>query len=146
MAHYFLLEELKTELYQDFDVNKQLGMRIKSVRPYLYVNGTVSGNFRVALFFNSSEIATTATFTAAEVKASINTANSYCAVNYFKNLINPVFLKKGAYQIKLLSTGYTYSPNDFIAWIMEHEDIKNEMSYTPVNDLENSFAFDLFRF
>jgi hypothetical protein len=141
------MEELKApELVQSFEVTRQFGLRIKSVRPYLYIQGTIPGNFRVAIFSESIEIATTGTFTANDIRAGISTTNSYCAVNYFKNLLMPVFLKKGIYEIKLIHSGYSYSPNDFIAWIMEHEDIKNEMSYVPVDDTENTFAFDLFRF
>lgn len=144
MAHYFVVQELTSELSQSFSVTDEVGLRIGAVRPYLYAQGTVAGTFRMALFYNSVEIATTATFTASDMKTAAGFVNDYFAVNYYKAFTGAVGLPRGDYEIKLISSGYTYSTTDYIGWIIEHENARNAMSYTPANDSQRSFSFDLY--
>jgi len=140
------MKELETTLEQSIEVTRELGIRLKAIRPYLFLNNLTIRNFRLAVFSGSTEVATTATFTAQNLKDSLSTANSYCAVNYYIRFSQSVFLKKGIYTVRLISSSYSYSTSEFIAWIIEHENEKNAMSYVRLNDTENSFAFDLFRF
>lgn len=80
-------------------------------------------------------------FTSSDIKTALGTLNNYAIVFYPILPDNPIQIEKGNYTIKLSSTGYTYSSTSYLAWIQQHENLQNNLAYTPIYDSENPLAF-----
>lgn len=79
-------------------------------------------------------------FTSIDIKSAISTNDNYAHVFYPIIPITPIQIEKGSFTIKLISSGYSPTESSFLAWIQQHENIQNEMSYIPADDTGNSFA------
>jgi len=66
--------------------------------------------------------------------------DDYCHVFFPLTSTTPFPLAKGSYKLKLSATGYSATETSFLGWVQQHEDLNNELDYTPINDEENPLA------
>jgi hypothetical protein len=113
---------------------------IGSIIPYLLMVNAPSGNFVFKVLKDSLEIFSH-TFPSANNKTSLGITDNFAHV-YFPIVPDDLQLEQGEYVFRLESD---YSPTftSFLAWIQQHEDIQNEIDYTPSGDQENPLTVRL---
>lgn len=139
-----VIDELRgTALTQVINITLQNRIQIAGIRPYIYMHNAPAGTFTFKIKSGANTIASQ-TFTSAEIKTDMATANNY--VHIWKKLTfsTPIQLKTGAYTLELSSSGYTFSNSSYLAIIREHENISNTINGTPVSDFFNPWAHQLF--
>lgn len=138
-----VVDELKTTLSQTFTLNNEGRSTIAGVRPYIYMHNAPAGTFTIKIKSGGNTLISQ-TFTSAEIKSNLSTSDNYAHI--WKALIfdDPIQLGKGDYELELSTAGYSYSGASYLGWIREHEHITNEVSGTPVSDIENPRAFQFF--
>ena len=128
-------------LEHTFNLKSQSRYHIQSIAPYIYMHNAPAGTFTMSIYDVSDESQVfTQSFTSSAIKAALSTSNNYA--HAFYPIIPNTKLKLGAgtYRAELTSSGYTYGAESFLGWVQQHEDLNNELDYTPANDLENPLA------
>ena len=134
-----LCQTLIDELFQEVDYNSSERLHIGCISPYLVVVNAPAGTFTISITGPNGAVFSKS-FTSIDIKTAIGTVNDFAHVFYPIIPTNPVQIENGSYTITLSAAGYTASNSSFIGWIQQHENIQNEMSYTPVDDSGNTFA------
>jgi len=140
-----LVEELISELTQEFEL---IGGRIfhaNGIRPYLYAHNHPSGTFTFTLMKDSTPISSVS-FNSSQLYSAIQTSNNFIHLVYDLEFEHVLPLKNGVYQLKLTSSGYTFSSDCFLGWVKEHEDLKFPVSPIPTSDDQNPLTFELWEF
>ncbi len=137
-----VVDELHSTLSQTFTVYKNERLTIEAIRPYIYMHNAPAGTFTIAVKSGGTELFSK-TFTSVEIKSDLSTANNY--IHIWKTLVfaSPAQIENGEYELELSSAGYTYSDSSYLGWVREHENLTNEISGTPVSDIENPRSFQL---
>lgn len=131
-------------LVQQFRLSLDTRYVIGAFIPYLYMHNAPNGIFTFSLLNADDVTVFSQSFTSADIKASLNTLNDYAHVFFPVVPSTPMILEKGLYTAKLqASGGYDQMANGFLAWIKQHEDLNNELDYTPSIDLQNPLALRL---
>lgn len=138
---------LVKRLFQDFalehtfNLKSQSRYHVQSVAPYIYMHNAPAGTFTMSIYDVSDDALVFAQeFDSNDIKAAISTVNNYAHVFYPVIPESKLKLNAGTYRAELTSTDYTYQTDSFLGWIQQHEDLNNELDYTPSNDLENPLA------
>lgn len=138
-----LVQELKSEdLSQTFRLKHTQRYLIGAFCPYLYIHDAPAGTFTFEVISNG-ETVFTQDFESGELISDMGYMSNYMHVFYPFMPYFPIMLEKGEFTLKLSSSGYTYTPNSFIGWIQQHEDLNNQLDYEPVNDAQNPLAMRL---
>lgn len=137
-----LVQTLETELSQVYEFTMDKRQEIVAIIPYLYVHNAPAGTFTLSLITNS-ETVFSQTFTSQDVLDSLETTDDYARVFFPIVPLVHIQLERGEFTIKLSSTGYTNTSSSFLGWIQQHEDLNNELSYTPSGDDQNPLALRL---
>lgn len=134
-----LVEPLVTELEQSFAFNLEGRSILAGVYPYLYMHNAPAGTFTFTVYEGEVTVLSTS-FDSDDIKSSLETTNGYAHVYYPVTPSNPLPVSKGNYRAVLSASGYTHSGSSFIGWIREHENIREEMDYTPTSDAQNPLS------
>lgn len=134
-----LVQELLTELSQDITLASGERYSVGGMYPYIYLHNSPSGTFTLEIIRGVTTVASKS-FTSTDIKNSVPTANNYLHCFYPVIFDNNIQLEKGDYTVKISASGYTYSASSFIGWIQQHENLNNNLDYTPVGDEENPLA------
>jgi len=144
---YLVVNELESSLTVDV-VFDGTNSEVHAIRPYLYVHNSPAGSLKVSLM-DSAGTTTIASkeMTIAALIAGLNSFSNYYHGYVLFELDNTAFIADGNYKIKLEGTnGYSFDEADYIGWISEHEDRKNDMNFTPAGDDENSFSYEVWSY
>lgn len=134
-----LVQELHTELVQEFRFRTSQRFIVGSFSPYLYIHGLPSGTFTFTVEKNGTEIFTHS-FTAAELKTEMGLTSNYFHV-FFPFLPDfPVLMERGGFTARVTASGYEYRNDSFIGWVQQFENTQNEMDYVPVTDDDRPLA------
>jgi hypothetical protein len=137
-----LVQGLKTELSQVFNLKLSERYMIGAFSPYLYIHNAPAGTFLFEVIKNSVTIFESF-FTSDSLLDDMGTIHNHAHVFFPFMPDFPVQLSKGEFTVKLSASGYTYTDSSFIGWVQQHENIQNEMDYVPVTDDQNSLAMRL---
>lgn len=132
-------------LEQEYRLALETRYNIGSIIPYLYMHNAPAGVFTLEVLVNAVSVFSQ-TFTSASIKASLPTVNDYARIFYPVVPINPLQLERGLFSVKISGDAAylaSYSSSSFLAWIKQHEDLSNDLDYTPSTDLENPLALRL---
>lgn len=140
-----VIEELVTTLSQEFTINSEKGILLKSIRPYLYVHNNPVGTFTVKLKQGITELFSK-NFQSSDLYNALSTSNAYAHLFFNIEFDYPIHLIENTYKIELSSSGYSFSEASYIAWIKEHENLKVPLSYSPLDDLNNPMSFELWSY
>lgn len=134
-----LVDKLGTSLEQNITVTGTERVHIAAFIPYLYVFNIPDGTFTFQLI-KSSVVIFSQSFTSADIKTSVGTANNY--IHSFYPIIPTVLVQMlaGNYTVKITSSGYTATEASYLGWIRQHENIQNGIDYTPTSDRKNPLA------
>lgn len=135
-----LVNPLRTTLEQEFSLSISERSQIGSIIPYLYMHNAPSGTFTISIIADYGTAASKS-FTSADIKASLDTTDNFAHVFYPVIFDSPTQLDRGTYTLRLSSSGYSFSSSSFLGWIQQHEDLNNQLDYTPSNDGQNPLAF-----
>jgi len=50
------------------------------------------------------------------------------------------------FEVRITSSGYSFSESDYLGWIKPHENIRIESDYNITNDAQNAFGLELWVF
>ena len=131
-----LVETLQTELVQDIDYEGETRVEIAAFIPYIYFHNVTGAVFTFKIE-RDSEIIFTQDFTSEEIRL---VTGNYAHVFYPIIPINPVQIEAGSYKFKIKAKSGYLAGEQFIGWIKQYVDVQNEMSYTPIDDSQNTFA------
>ncbi len=134
-----LVDKLGTSLEQNITVTGTERVHIAAFIPYIYVYNNPAGTFTFQLI-KSSVVIFSQSFTSADIKTSVGTANNY--IHSFYPIVPTVLVQMlaGNYTVKITSSGYTATEASYLGWIRQHENIQNEIDYTPTSDRKNPLA------
>lgn len=134
-----LVDKLGNSLEQNITVTGNDRVHIAAFSPYLYVYNSPSGTFTFQLI-KSSVVIFSQSFTVADIKTSLGTANNY--VHVFYPIVPTVLVQmlEGNYTVKITSSGYTATEASYLGWIRQHENIQNGIDYAPTSDRKNPLA------
>lgn len=132
-------QTLYTELTQEVFYGSRERLQIGCFSPYLLMMNSPVGTFNLEVIGTNGTVFSES-FNSSDIKASIPTTDNYAHVFYPVIPTNPVQIEYGSFTIKLTASGYTPTNSSFLGWIQQHENIQNEMTFTPSNDAENSLA------
>lgn len=137
-----VVHELITTLSQPFTVNDQTTLKLKGIRPYLYNHNNPAGIFTLALKY-AGNVVDSNTFTSLDLKNALATTNNYMHLFYRIYFEKNPAIHSGDYELELSSTGYTFDEDSYLGWVSMHEDLINNITYTPTDDRENPLSFQL---
>lgn len=135
-----VVNPIGASLEQEFTYNLNDRCHIGAFYPYIVMIGAPAGTFTCELIKGVTTIFSK-TFTSVSIKSSLSTTNNYAHVFYPIIPDSPVQIEKGAYKLKISTSGYIETNSSYIAWAQQFEDVQNEMPYTPIGIAENSLAF-----
>lgn len=131
-------QNLKVELSQEITLNGTRREIIGSIAPLLVLVGAPLGTFTFSIMSGATTLFSES-FTSADLKAALTTTDDNLYIFYpFEPNIR---LKGDVYLLKLTAGGYNPTPTSFIGWGQEHENIQNEMDYTPSGISQNSLSY-----
>lgn len=129
-------------LEQEYRLSRDTRYIIGAFIPYLYMHGAPVGTFTFEIFKNGISVFSQS-FNCADIKASLNSLDNYAHVFFPVVPIAPMILEKGLFKARITTSG-GYDPQaGFLAWCKQHEDLSNDLDYTPSTDLENPLALRL---
>lgn len=131
-----LVETLQTELVQDIDYEGETRVEIASFIPYIYFHNVTGAVFTFEIE-RDSEIIFSQDFTSEEIRLA---TGNYAHVFFPIIPINPVQIEAGSYKFRIKAKSGYLAGEQFIGWIKQYVDVQNEMSYTPTDDSQNTFA------
>lgn len=120
-------------------------MIIKAIRPHIYKHLSPSGTFTMTISQNGDDLGSK-DFTSASIEGD----GPATATNYFHGPValifdSPIVVNRGAFEITLSSSGYTFSEAAYIGWIAEHENIVNNFTSTG-NTLDNPLSVEIWSY
>lgn len=131
-----LVETLQTELVQDIDFEGEKRVEIAAFIPYIYFHNVTGAVFTFEIE-RDTEIIFSQDFTSEEIRL---VTGNYAHVFYPIIPINPVQIEAGSYKFRIKAKSGYLAGEQFIGWIKQYVDVQNEMSYTPIDDSQNTFA------
>jgi hypothetical protein len=134
-----VVEPLKTELEQEFNFKLEGRCILAAIAPYLYMHNSPAGTFQFSVY-KADDLVFMKEFTSAEIKAALQTTDGYVHSFHPMIPINPVFFTKGTYRANLAAIGYTFSDDSYLGWVRQHENVQDELEYTPSNNMHNPLA------
>ena len=134
-----LVDQLKTELTHEIRLTSLSRVHISALYPYLFLYNSPVGTFTLSILKDAVTIFSQS-FDSAAIKISMATTDDYAHVFYPVIPPNPLPIEAGLYTIKLSATGYNPSESSYLGWIKQHENVQNNLEYTPVNDTYNPYA------
>lgn len=144
---FLVIEDLKHSslghvLEHEFRLSLSIRYNIGAFLPYLYMHNAPLGTFTFTIFKDGDTVFSKS-FTSTDIKASMGTTDNYIYLWYPIVPDNPLFLESGLYVARFSSSGYVASGISYIGWIIEHENMVNQMDYEPSNDDENPLSFKI---
>ena len=133
-----VVEDFKTTLTESITFKYNKIRHIGGIKPKLLVYNMPAGTFTLSIKQGATTLAS-GDFTSADMQTQMGTTDNYFWLNAAVTFSGLVALKKGTYDLVLSSSGYTYSPLSFIAWVRSHENIFNERTDTFVDYTTNPF-------
>lgn len=135
----FVFETLRERLEQRVNLVSEDRIQVAAIIPYLYVNNLQAGTFLFSVLREDLSLVFEKEFTASELNAELTEVYGHIYYPIVPSV--PFPLEAGEYTFKLESaTGYSPTPESFLGWIKQHEDIQLTMAYTPENDSRNTFT------
>lgn len=131
-----VVQPLRSTLTEHREYSGESRVHVAAIIPYIYAHNAPAGTFTLTVNGPSGEVCSIS-FDFTEMQDALATTDNYFHVYYPLIPTNHVKIEAGAYDFVLSSSGYTYSPNSFIGWIQQHEDIQATVDYTPINDSQN---------
>ena len=116
-------DELITTLTQTVNLSYDRVYHIAGLKIKLIMYNAPSGTFTLSIKSGATTLAST-DFTSADIKTDLSTADNYAHI--YKALTFSLPLKKGAYDLVLSSSGYTYSATSFLGWCKSFENVFNQ--------------------
>lgn len=138
------VEELRgATLEHSASTEKRLS--IFGVRPHLFKHLSPVGTFTITISQDGDDLGSKE-FTSASIEA----ATSSTALNYFHGRVavifdSPIVVNRGTFEIKLSSSGYSFSEAAYIGWIREHERVVNVFTPT-TSTLNNPLAVEVWSY
>jgi hypothetical protein len=131
------------ELYSITNLNLNTRQQLGSIAPYIFMKGAPVGDFYIVFEKTDGSFSLEMQFDSDYIKGLLETTddNAHVFIPFVPSM--PVFLEKGEYKLSLYSENYTFRRSAFIGWVRQHENLNNELDYTPSNDAENPLAFRL---
>lgn len=137
-----VVHELDTYASQSFTVDNGRRLLIESVRPYLFFYNAPAGSFTLSLYAGAT-LLDSADITFADIQTALETTDNFVVAYCRFEFENQPVLNPGTYELKLTASGYTKSATSYAGWVALHEDLINDITYTPVDDSENPLTFQL---
>jgi len=109
-------------------------LKLAAVIPYLYFHNKSNDNITFTMAKDGVEVFSD-TFTAADVKTALGTTDNYFHVYYPITPSNPIQLTAGTYTFTIDAPNY--SPDGFVGWIQQHEDVQTPFSYESSDSSQN---------
>ncbi len=110
-------DTLETELTQTIQIANQLGLYNPIVKPWLFFVNNPVGTFTMSIY-KDAQFITSRNFTVSDLNTQLNSTG--LSGHLFYNIkFNGVHLPFGFYDLKLTSTGYTFSKQSCLAWCKE---------------------------
>jgi hypothetical protein len=134
-------DELITTLTQTVNLSYDRVYQIAGVKIKLLMYNAPTGTFTLSLKSGATTLASD-TFNSAEIKTDLSTANNYAHI--YKALTFNLPLKKGAYDLVLSSSGYTFSTSSFLGWCKSFENVFNEEVDNTVEYVDKPFDYLLY--
>lgn len=142
-----VVDELKAvNLVQEFTLIPDMltGLRIKAVRPLLYLHNDPTGTFTISLKEGVNTIDSKSVTGAELIANSGFTASQYhWGIFTFEFNKYNVLKKNITYTIELSSSGYTFDESSFLGWVKPHEDFINTASDTIPIFTEYPYGYEL---
>jgi hypothetical protein len=138
-----VVETLKTELTHPFSLTLDVRYNIGALCPYLYMHNAPSGTFTFSIEDADDVEVFSQSFTSADIKTALSTTDNFAHVFYPVVPESPLFLEKGSYTAILSASGYSANSVSFLGWVRQHEDLVNELDYTPDTDFENPLSLKI---
>jgi len=136
------VEELKTaELIHDASTEERI--ILESIGAFIYKHKSPAGTITIQVI-QASVVIGSVTFTSAQMESDITavTATNVFHGPYRLTFAAPLVLNRGTFQIKMISSGYTFSESAYFGWIREHERVVNNFTSTG-NTRNNPLAIEL---
>jgi hypothetical protein len=140
-----LVEELISEISQEFQLIGGKIFHANGIRPYLYAHNNPLGTFTFTLLSGVNELSSVS-FTSSQLYSALQTSDDFIHLVYDLEFPHVLPLKNGVYKLKLTASGYTFNPDCFLGWVKEHEDLKFPVSTIPTSDDQNPLTFELWEF
>ena len=139
-----VVEELQTALSQEFETPNR--KTISTIKLDLYKHRSPNGTFTLEIE-QAGEIIATKDFTSLDIENSTpSTAINFYHGRYNVGLDSPVVINEGTFEVRITSSGYSFSESDYLGWIKPHENIRIESDYNITNDAQNAFGLELWVF
>jgi len=142
--------ELKTSLDQSFTIPTNGRLMIERIRPHLLIRqpgGNITGTLTLSVL---NSLKTITYGSKIQTLAAIRSAGStLLQTNHYHGNISfifdtPLLLQAGTYFLRLAASGsYTFSQNDHIGWVKEHENLTITPSGVAENDTQNPYSFEI---
>lgn len=139
---FLVVDELKTTLTQRVNILYDRVYQVSGLSVKILMFNAPSGTFTVSLKNTNGDTLASDSFTSAQIKTALETSDNYAYCFVPIDIYAP--LKKGAYDILISATGYTYAQDSFIGWIKSHENVYNGVDGSPQSFTENPFDYLIF--
>lgn len=145
--------ELITSLDQEFKIAINKNIAVERIRPHLYIaqpDGLINGGLKLSIIDSTGSIYhDSLTQDLTEIR---NSGSSKLNDKFYHGYVSFIFpdsviLNSGTYFLRLEGVnGYTYSQDNYIGWIKEHEDI-TVPTYGIVYEAGNRpYSFEVFSY
>jgi len=135
------VEPLKvTPLVQEFKI-KRNRLRIKAIRPWLYLHDDPAGTFTLTLKDGSNAL-DSHDFTVDDLRLGAGFADNQFHHGYFNLPIEAVLNHDQTYTMELSASGYTFG-SSYLGWIKEFESLKNSFDDPIWTYHQNPFGYEL---
>lgn len=138
----FLVVTLQNSLSQEIEFTNEERVEIAGFYPYIYFHNVEDATFTFKIERNSVTVFEQ-DFTADEIR---DFSGDYAHIFLPIIPLHPVQIEKGVYNFSINANEGYQASETFIGWIKQYQDIQNEMSYTPINDTQNTFAIRFKRY
>lgn len=115
-----MVEELHTQISQEFTVENNKRYKLEAIIPHLYVHDTPAGTFTLTLYKDVTSIFSKS-FTVSDIRTSLSTSDDFIHVFYPIIPASDVYIEAGDYQLLLTKSGYTYSDSNYLGWCRNFE-------------------------
>lgn len=134
------VEELRGEL--SHHANAWRRICVAAIRPYIYKHLSPSGTFTFSIYQGGEKLGEQSL-----TSLDIENNSEATSINYFHGPFrilfdSPIIINKGDFEIRLTSSGYTFSDASYLGWIREHDRIVNDFIPTD-STYHNPLAVEL---
>jgi hypothetical protein len=136
-----VMDSLETELVQDIEIYKD--MSIKGIKLKLYFHQSPPGTFYLR-FYKDASVIKEYSFISSNIKSQIGTLNNY--FHAVVALVGDFMLPRGNIQIKLESSGYSYSNSSFIGWCKDYDKVDERFTGTSNDFTSHPYEFKLIEY